>query len=232
MSSNTITVKNEETQNSAISVDFAKSQEKSLEEKPMHTIYNNMLHAQRLLMAEGISKKSQNKQQDYKYRGINEVYAVLPRVLNQADLLIQPNVVDIEVKERGKATHVVMTVDYIISNSYGQECTRRVYGEALDYSDKAVNKAMTSAYKYFLFQAFCIPVEGIEDADAEHIEVENPNINDHQIQEMRDLLDKLGKKEEAYCAHFGLEQLADIPKESFASAKGALEELIQKSKRK
>lgn len=226
MSSNTITVKNEETQNSANSANL------EIEHTPAHTIYDNMLHAQRLLMAEGISKNSRNTQQNYSFRGINEVYAVLPKVLNKADLLIQPNVVDIDVRDRGKATHVVMTVDYIISNSKGQECTRRVYGEALDYSDKAVNKAMTSAYKYFLFQAFCIPLEGIEDADAEHIEIDSENISDHQIQEMRDLLDKLGRKEEAYCAHFGIKKLADIPKDSFPSAKGALEELIQKSKNK
>lgn len=91
---------------------------------------------------------------------------------------------------------------------------------------------MTAAYKYFLFQAFCIPLQGMPDADSEHIEIDSENISDHQIQEMRDLLDALGKKENAYCAHFGIKQLADIPKESFPSAKGALEELIQKSKKK
>jgi len=229
MSCNTITVKNEESANSANS---ETTQIFEIEHKPAHTIYDNMLHAQRLLMAEGISKNSRNTQQNYSFRGINEVYAVLPKVLNKADLLIQPNVVDIDVRDRGKATHVVMTVDYIISNSKGQECTRRVYGEALDYSDKAVNKAMTAAYKYFLFQAFCIPLEGIEDADSENIEIDSENISDHQIQEMRDLLDKLDRKEEAYCAHFGIEKLADIPKDAFPSAKGALEELIQKSKKK
>lgn len=215
MSENTITVL--ETDSAAI------------EHKPAHTIYDNMLHAQRLLMAEGIAKRSRNTQQNYSFRGINEVYAVLPKVLNKADLLIQPNVVDIEVRDRGKATHVVMTVDYIISNSKGQECTRRVYGEALDYSDKAVNKAMTSAYKYFLFQAFCIPLEGIEDADAEHIEIDSENISDHQIQDMRDLLDALGKTEKNYCAHFGIESLADIPKKQFKSAKGALEKKLKEN---
>ena len=42
MSSNTITVKNEETQNSANSANL------EIEHTPAHTIYDNMLHAQRL----------------------------------------------------------------------------------------------------------------------------------------------------------------------------------------
>ena len=153
--------------------------------------------------------------------------AVLPKVLNQADLLIQPNVVDIDIRERGKTMHVIMTVDYIMTNSQGQECIRRVYGEALDYSDKAVNKAMTAAYKYFLFQAFCIPLQGMPDADSEHIEIDSENISDHQIQEMRDLLDALGGKEKYYCEHFGIESLADIPQKQFKSAKGALEKKLK-----
>jgi len=213
MSENTITVL--ETDSAAI------------EHKPAHTIYDNMLRAQRLLAAEGIAKSSRNNSQNYNFRGIDDLLAVLPKVLNQADLLIQPNVVDIDIRERGKTMHVIMTVDYIMTNSQGQECTRRVYGEALDYSDKAVNKAMTAAYKYFLFQAFCIPLQGMPDADSEHIEIDSENISDHQIQEMRELLDALGGKEKHYCEHFGIESLADIPKKQFKSAKGALEKKVK-----
>lgn len=116
MSENTITVL--ETDSAAI------------EHKPAHTIYDNMLRAQRLLAAEGIAKSSRNNSQNYNFRGIDDLLAVLPKVLNQADLLIQPNVVDIDIRERGKTMHVIMTVDYIMTNSQGQECIRRVYGEA------------------------------------------------------------------------------------------------------
>ena len=35
----------------------------------------------------------------------------------------------------------------------------------MDTGDKATNKAMSAAYKYAAFQAFCIPVEGTPDAD-------------------------------------------------------------------
>jgi hypothetical protein len=40
------------------------------------------------------------------------------------------------------------------------------FGEALDNGDKATSKAMTAAYKYAILQAFCIPIRGMEDADA------------------------------------------------------------------
>ena len=44
--------------------------------------------------------------------------------------------------------------------------TIRTYGEAMDSADKATNKAMSAAYKYAAIQAFCIPTEGDNDADA------------------------------------------------------------------
>jgi hypothetical protein len=42
----------------------------------------------------------------------------------------------------------------------------QTYGEAMDSADKATNKAMSAAYKYAAFLAFCIPTEGDNDADA------------------------------------------------------------------
>ncbi len=46
--------------------------------------------------------------------------------------------------------------------------TVTTYGEAMDSGDKATNKAMSIAFKYAAFQAFCIPTEQTAiDADAE-----------------------------------------------------------------
>jgi hypothetical protein len=41
----------------------------------------------------------------------------------------------------------------------------------MDSGDKASNKAMSAAYKYAAFQAFCIPTEGDNDADSTTHEV-------------------------------------------------------------
>lgn len=43
----------------------------------------------------------------------------------------------------------------------------------MDSGDKATNKAMSAAYKYAAMQAFCIPTEGDNDADATTHEVKH-----------------------------------------------------------
>jgi hypothetical protein len=48
----------------------------------------------------------------------------------------------------------------------GSKHTVKTFGEAMDSGDKATNKAMSAAYKYAAFQAFSIPTEGDNDADA------------------------------------------------------------------
>jgi hypothetical protein len=53
----------------------------------------------------------------------------------------------------------------------GSKHTVKTFGEAMDSGDKATNKAMSAAYKYAAFQAFAIPTEGDNDADAQTHEV-------------------------------------------------------------
>lgn len=53
----------------------------------------------------------------------------------------------------------------------GSKHTIKTFGEAMDSGDKATNKAMSAAYKYACFQAFAIPTEGDNDADAHTHEV-------------------------------------------------------------
>ena len=53
----------------------------------------------------------------------------------------------------------------LVSAEDGSRHTIEAYGEALDASDKGTAKAMTSAYKYAMIEAFCIPVESADDRD-------------------------------------------------------------------
>ena len=53
----------------------------------------------------------------------------------------------------------------------------------MDSGDKATNKAMSIAYKYAAFQAFCIPTEETAiDADAETHQVQPADAETHQVQ--------------------------------------------------
>ena len=120
----------------------------------------------------GIQKNNKNTQQGYKFRGIDDVYNALAPLLARMKLLILPRVLNRSVTERetksgGVLFYVVLDVEFdLVSGIDGSKHTVRVCGEAMDSGDKATNKAMSAAYKYACMEAFCIPTEGDNDADA------------------------------------------------------------------
>lgn len=124
------------------------------------------------LSHEGISKDRSNQQQGYKFRGIDDCLNALAPLLSKNNLVILPEVLEREVVERqtkngGALFYVTVKVKYVFVNS--EDDSRHdvvTYGEAMDSADKATNKAMSAAYKYAVIQAFCIPTEGENDADA------------------------------------------------------------------
>lgn len=120
----------------------------------------------------GIGKNNKNEQQEYKFRGIDDVYNALAPLLSAEKLLILPRVLSRMVTERvtqrgSTLFYVVLDVEFdLVSGVDGSKHTIRVCGEAMDSGDKATNKAMSAAYKYACMEAFCIPTEGDNDADA------------------------------------------------------------------
>jgi len=125
----------------------------------------------------GISKSSKNQQQNYAFRGIDQVYGALSPLLSKYGLVILPRVTHREVIERQNRSgtalfYVTLTVEFdFVCAEDGSKHTVVTVGEAMDSGDKASNKAMSAAYKYAAFQAFCIPTEGDNDADATTHEV-------------------------------------------------------------
>ncbi|NDO80143.1 single-stranded DNA-binding protein [Citrobacter sp. NCU1] len=122
----------------------------------------------------GISKDRKNAQQGFNFRGIDQVYNALAPALVNHGLLILPRITERTVTERttqkgGVLFYVVVKADFdFVSTEDGSIHTVTTYGEAMDSGDKATNKAMSIAYKYAAFQAFCIPTEETAiDADAE-----------------------------------------------------------------
>lgn len=120
----------------------------------------------------GISKNRTNQQQNYKFRGIDDVYNTLAPILAKHKLVILPRILRRECTERttakgGVLFYVVVEAEFdFVAAVDGSRHTVRTYGEAMDSADKATNKAMSAAYKYAAFQTFCIPTEGDNDADA------------------------------------------------------------------
>jgi hypothetical protein len=119
----------------------------------------------------GIAKDRKNTQQNYSFRGIDDVYNALAPILAKHGLVILPRIVERAMTERksnngGALFNVVVKAAFdFVSSHDGSTHVVETFGEAMDSADKATNKAMSAAYKYAAFQAFCIPTEGDNDAD-------------------------------------------------------------------
>lgn len=140
-------------------------------------VYQAINAVQAALAREGISKGRRNEQQGYYFRGIDEVYNALSPLLAANGLCILPRCTERVCVERVNAKgtalfYVTVRAEFdFVSSEDGSKHTVTTYGEAMDSGDKATNKAMSAAYKYAAMQAFSIPTEGDNDADAHTHEV-------------------------------------------------------------
>lgn len=124
------------------------------------------------LAKQGISKDRKNQQQGYAFRGIDDIYNTLSKLLAENELCIFPFCEYRETTERttqkgGVIFYTTVKMKYkLISAIDGSSVECCTVGEAMDSADKSTNKAMSAAYKYLCLQIFCIPTEGDNDADA------------------------------------------------------------------
>ena len=142
-------------------------------------VYKAINAVQSDLATIGITKSRRNTQGNgYNFRGIDDVYNTISPLLAQHGLCILPRVLARECIERasksgGALFYVTVEAEFdFVSAEDGSKHTIKTFGEAMDSSDKATNKAMSAAYKYAAFQAFAIPTEADNDADASTHEVE------------------------------------------------------------
>lgn len=156
----------------------------------------------------GISKEKPEKEKgksatygtpDYAFRSIDQIYNTLGPALVRNKLIILPRMVDRQVTERisskgNSLIYVVVSGEFdFISIEDGSKVTIKTFGEAMDTGDKATNKAMSIAYKYAAFQAFCIPTEETtQDADKEtHVVLPPPTeVQEPSTEEQKQSPDK------------------------------------------
>jgi hypothetical protein len=147
-------------------------------ENTVPKVYAAINAVQAALAKKGIGKDRKNDQQNYKFRGIDDVYNVLSPMLAEHHLSILPRVLERICTERqaksgGALFAVALAVEFdIVCSDDGSKHVVKVYGEAMDSADKATNKAMSAAYKYCAFLTFAIPVAGETlDADSKDYKV-------------------------------------------------------------
>lgn len=127
-----------------------------------------------------IAKARTNPQQGYKFRGVDDVYAVLNLLLARAGVSVLPSVLTSErtsfpSKTGGTLFKCVLRVQYELIAADGSTAHCTVEGEGMDSGDKSTQKALSMAYKYMAFQVFCIPTGEKIDTEEDSPEVEHKN---------------------------------------------------------
>jgi hypothetical protein len=120
----------------------------------------------------------------YKFRGIDDMYNALHEAFAKYKVFLLPEILDekseIIEKEKnfdGKKTityskYTTLKVKYTFIACDGTSVSSIGIGEAIDTSDKATNKAQSSALKYVLMQVFLIPTEEPKDVETEDNEID------------------------------------------------------------
>lgn len=131
-----------------------------------------------------IGKTKTNTQQNFKYRGIDDIMNELHSLFAKNSVIILPITKDIRQDERQSSKgsiliYTKLTVRYdFISCVDGSFVSTEAIGEAMDSGDKSTNKAMSVALKYVLLQMFLIPTEDMTDPDATTYEVKAKQTED------------------------------------------------------
>ena len=128
-----------------------------------------------------IAKAQQNKQQGFMYRGVDVVMNVFQPLLAKYKVFVVPEVLetireDRQTKSGGNLIYTILKVRYTFFAEDGSYISATVQGEGMDSADKSGNKAMSVAFKYAMFQVFCIPTEEMRDPDAESPEESKPMV--------------------------------------------------------
>ena len=200
-------------------------------------VYKAINAVQKKLAESGIGKNQSNDFDKYKYRGIDDVYNVLGGILADCELAIIPKVLQRQVSERqsNKGSimfHVALEVQFaLVSCEDGSSHDMIVWGEAMDRSDKATNKALSAAYKYAVFNCFCIPIDG-QDADSESPQVvasEPTLLTQAQKKVIAQLLVDTQSDADRFYQAFKCASLDDFDSKFFEKAVAALNSKLEKS---
>ena len=141
------------------------------------SVYKAMSEVSRELAIVGIAKSGRNNEQNYSFRGIDSFLNTLSPILVKCGLVIVPRYDVPTLTEAGKTAKgnpvfyasVRGEFDFI-SVEDGSKHTAACLGEGKDSGDKAISKAMSTAFKYMAAQSFCIPFLSMLDAESEDVE--------------------------------------------------------------
>jgi hypothetical protein len=120
-----------------------------------------------------VGKSKKNVQQNYQFRGVDDVVAHVQDVMAQHGVLCIPRVIEreremVSTKSGGSMASVRLLVEHTFYAVDGSSVVCTTLGEAMDSGDKASNKAMSAALKYCLTEALLIPTYEVDRDTEEH----------------------------------------------------------------
>ncbi|MCC8037314.1 MAG: ERF family protein [Bacteroidales bacterium] len=123
-----------------------------------------------------IGKNCRNQQQNFNFRGIDDVMNEMHDLFAKNGVIVIPEVVDFTVMPEttargGKLFYTRARIKHHFTAEDGSEVTTTTVGEAMDSGDKGMNKAMSIALKYAILQLFMIPTAEPKDPDGQSYEV-------------------------------------------------------------
>jgi hypothetical protein len=123
---------------------------------------------------EPIAKDRKNTQQGYNFRGIDDLmnalspivtkHGIFPTTLAVENVLYNP----VTSKSGGAGTHIIRRYTFRFFAEDGSYVDTIADGEAIDYGDKASNKAQSVAYREAMFKMFVIPFQNEDIEEASH----------------------------------------------------------------
>lgn len=222
---------------------------------PKQHIGTAVLNIIREMSVEGIGKNRKNDQQKFMFRGIDDFLNALAPLFARERILVLPSyanrtTTEFQSKSGGRLVNVTIEGTYkLVSLVDGSELVAGPFvGEGMDSGDKATNKAMSIAYKYFAIQTFAIPVVGSEDPDYESHEPEPKARRQAEPARTPDLAPKDETVEQAIkrltstdanrkklkkliCDAYNVTILDQLPEEKIAEAIARLEDYVAKAKK-
>ncbi len=179
-----------------------------------------------------VEKNDLNKQQGFKYRGIDAVMNALNPAMIKHKIFCAPEVLEQTREERrtakgGSLLYSICRIRYRFFTTDGSYIDTIVVGEGMDSGDKATNKAMAVAFKYACFQLFCIPTENMLDDPDNTIpesSTKKNQITDTMLKALCDEMERTGMTMESMLKWAGIKELDEISAEKYKKAMDSMRE--------
>lgn len=173
-----------------------------------------------------VGKDQKNQQQGFMFRGIDQVYNALHRLMAEAGVFSTSSVLSDERQERttpkgGILAFTRVKIKYTFHALDGSTVETEVIGEGMDSGDKSTNKAFAIAHKYALLQAFMVPTEQI-DPDQEVHEI-TATITQNQIDTITTMAGEVDADIEKMLAWLKVDRVDEIPASRYKAVIAMLE---------